>query len=388
MSTQRTVFSQLLDYVPRRDFARCVERYRGNHNTRSFSCWDQFLCMAFAQLTYRESLRDIEICLRAEQTKLYRIGLRGVVSRSTLSDANEHRDSRIYQDFCQVLMKRARELYVDETFSKDLDEAVYVLDSTFIALCLSLCPWARYAHYKTAFIKVHTLLDLRGAIPSFIAISKAQMRDNFMLDEIPIEPGAFYVMDRAYLDFARLYKLNQSCAFFITRPLRHVIFRKREALLKGKQLSIVSDLVVRLGGRIAARKYPDCLRKIRYHDKESGKKLTFITNNFFLSATTIADLYKARWQVEIFFKWIKQNLRIKKFYGTSRNAIETQIWIAISTYLLIAIAKRELAVTTQLSRIVQLLSLSTFSEKPILYAFRETPLSTFNQIEDNQLILL
>ena len=387
MNWQRTVFAQLLDYLPKREFRRCVERYGGDRKVRKFGCWEQFLCMAFAQLTCRESLRDVEICLRAEQAKLYRLGLRGSVSRSTLADANEHRDSRIYRDFCQVLMKRARELYVDETFVKDLDEAVYVLDSTFIALCLSLCPWARYGHYKNAFIKVHTLLDLRGAIPSFIAISKAQMRDNFMLDEIPIEPGAFYVMDRAYLDFARLYKLNQGGAFFITRPLRHVIFRKREPISKNQQLGIASDLVVKLGGRIAAPKYPDCLRKIRYHDQQSGKKLTFITNTFTLPATTIADLYRARWQVEIFFKWIKQNLRIKKFYGTSRNAIETQIWVAISTYLLIAIAKRELAVTTQLSRIVQLLSLSTFTEKPILYAFREMPLLENLDEPSNQLIL-
>jgi len=386
METSKTVFSQLLDFVPKRQFRRCVERYNGDHRVRTFSCWDQFLCMAFAKLTYRESLRDIEICLRNRTEQLYRIGLRGNVSRSTLADANESRDSRIYADLCQLLIQQARTLYADEKFIKELDEVVYILDSTYISLCLSLFPWAKFSPYKAA-VKVHTLLDLRGAIPAFIAISRAKYRDNEMLDNILIEPGAFYVMDKAYIDFARLYNIDQARAYFVTRSKKNLRFRRQYSRPVDKESGVRADQTIKLVGRVASGKYPNQLRRIRYFNEQNKIRLTFLTNNFNLSAETIADLYKARWQIEVFFKWIKQNLRITSFYGTSFNAVRTQIWIAISTYLLVAIVKKQLNIKTPLYQILQFLSLSLFDETPILRAFTPSHQSNFDPPANNQLNL-
>jgi len=341
--------------------------------------------MTFAQLTYREGLRDVEACLRGAQHKLYRLGLRGSVSRSTLADANEHRSSEIYADFCRILIQRARTLYVDDCFCGELDEMIYILDSTSISLCLSLCPWAKFA--GSAAVKVNTLLDLRGWIPSFISIKKANYRDCFALDDIPIEPGAFYVMDRGYLDFKRLYHLHCARGYFVTRPLRHVVFKRQESRAKSAADGIRSDQIVLLGGQVASGKYPDRLRRIHYSDKQQLKDLIFITNNLLLPASTIATLYKSRWQIELFFKWIKQNLRIKKFYGTSFNAVKTQIWIAVAVYLLVAIVRKELSVKTPLYRIFQFLSVSIFDEMPILQAFSQHALPELETHSPNQLNL-
>lgn len=385
----RTVLSQLLSFIPKREFRRCVERYRGNHNIRTFSCWDQFICMLVAQLGRKESLREIEVCIRKMSSDLYHTGLRGNVSRATLADANEKRSSLIYRDFCHVLINKARLLYAGESFLKDLNSLVYVLDSTNISLPLSMCPWAYYGSRPEAGVKVHTQLDLRGPIPSFLHISSVKMRDNFFLDSITIEPGAFYVMDKAYFDLVRLYVINQRKGFFVTRPLRHVKYRRYKKLSLAINASAIrSDYLVRFSSRKASENYPDNLRKIVYLDLETKNRLTFLTNNFELPAQTIADLYKARWQIEIFFKWIKQNLHIVSFFGRSNNAVQTQIWIAVSSYLLVAIARRQLNVKAPLTEIVNFLPSAIFVKMPIFSAFGNKASPSNTTHHDNQLKLL
>lgn len=361
----KIIFSQVMDFLPMYEFRKCVQRYQGNYKIKSFSCLDQFLCMAFAQLTYRESLRDIEACLRAVPNKLYHMGIRGNVSRSTLADANESRDWRIYADFAQVLIHIARDLYINEDFGIELKETVYALDSTTIDLCLSLFPWAHFRKEKGA-IKLHTLLDLRGSIPSFIKITDGKVHDVNILDELVPEPGSFYIMDRGYIDFSRLYTLSQSLAFFVTRSKSNLKFRRLYSHPVDKSTGLRCDQTIVITGTKTAKHYPEKLRRIRYIDPENHKNLIFLTNNFTLPALTIALLYKCRWQVELFFKWIKQHLRIKAFYGTSENAVKTQIWIAISVYVLAAIIKKRLNLDHSLYTILQILSVSIFEKEPIL----------------------
>lgn len=368
MNVGKTVFSQLMDFIPKHEFRRCVNRYDGNHKVSSFSCWDQFLCMAFAQLTYRESLRDIETCLRCMQDKLYHLGIRGHVARSTLADANEKRDWRIYADFAQVLIGLARPLYAHDDFGVDLTNTVYALDATVIDLCLSLFPWAQYRD-KNAAIKIHTLLDLRGSIPSFIKITPAKVHEINILDELIAEPGSIYVMDRGYLDYARLYKLSQCAASFIIRPRKDFIFQRVHSRVVDKSSGLKCDQTVVLRSFYPKKSYPDTLRRIRYVDAESEKDLTFLTNNFQLAALTVPQIYKYRWQIELFFKWIKQHLRIKKFYGISENAIKTQIWIAISVYVLLAFIKKRLGVNLTLYTISQILSLALFEKVSLSQVF-------------------
>ena len=370
MNTGRTVFTQLIDFLPMCEFHKCVQRYHGDYKVRSFSCLDQFLCMAFAQLSYRESLRDIEVCLRAVQMKLYHMGIRGRVSRSTLADANENRDWRIYADFSQVLIHIAKGLYADDEFGVELDQTVYALDSTTIDLCLSLFPWAKFRKHKGA-IKLHTLLDLRSNIPSFIRITEGRLHDVNILDELIPEPGSFYVMDRGYLDFTRLYTLTQSLAYFVTRTKTNLKFRRLYSHSVDKSTGLRCDQTIILTGVYSSKDYPEKLRRIRYYDSENQNDITFLTNNFVLTALTIAELYKCRWQVELFFKWIKQHLRIKAFYGTSKNAVKTQIWIAISLYVLVAIVKKRLHLDISLYTILQILSVTAFEKTPILQLLTE-----------------
>ena len=370
MNQLQSVFSQLTTYLPKTTFDRCVERYRGNLRIRNFSCWEQFLCMAFAQLTYRESLRDIEACLRSMPERLYHMGIRGNVSRSTLADANERRDWRIYADFAQRLIRQARGLYADTDLGIELQQTVYALDSTTINLCLSLFPWALFKNQQRA-IKMHTLLDLRGPIPCFIRITPARVHDVNILDQLIPEPGAFYIMDRGYLDFARLYRFTQASAFFITRSRKNITFRRVASFPVDSQTGLRCDQHIRLTSFYPLKGYPDKLRRIRYRDLQTDHCLTFLTNNFLLPALTIAQLYKCRWQVELFFKWIKQHLRIKSFYGTSENAVKTQIWIAICVYVLVAIVKKRLKIELELSTILQILSLTLFEKIPILQVLTE-----------------
>jgi hypothetical protein len=351
--------------MPLRRFQTCVKRYRGNHKVQRFTCLDQFLVMVFAQLTFRESLRDIEACLRAMQPKLYHMGIRARVSRNTLANANEVRDWRIYADFAHILIDEARRLYADEDFGQELREAtLYALDATTIDLCLTLFPWARFRRTKGA-VKLHTLMDLRGSIPSFIHISDGKLHDVNVLDLLLPEAGAYYVMDRAYLDFERLFKLHQSLAFFVTRAKKRFRFRRLYSHPVDKSEGVQCDQTIVLESFYPAKKYPEPLRRIRFRDPKTGQRLVFLTNNFELPATTIAALYKARWQIELFFKWIKQHLRIKAFYGTSENSVKTQIWIAISAYLLVAIVKRKLRLEESLYTILQVLSVSLFEKVPI-----------------------
>lgn len=340
MYTGRLVFSQLMDFLPKHQFHRCVNRYNGNRYMKSFSCLDQFLCMAFAQLCYRESLRDIESCLRAMQNKLYHLGIRAKISRSTLADANEKRDWRIYADFAHILINTARELYSGDDFGVELDETVYALDSSTIDLCLSLFPWARFRKAKGA-IKLHTLLDLRGSIPSFISITDGKVHDVNVLDKLIPEPGSIYVMDRAYLDFERLYLLDQYMAFFVIRSKINTKMRRLYSHKIDKSTGLRCDQTIVLTGVRSAKYYPDKLRRVKFFDDERSRSFSFLSNNFIVPALAIAELYKCRWKIEIFFKWIKQNLRIKAFYGTSENAVKTQIWIAISVYVLVAIVKKQ-----------------------------------------------
>jgi len=359
-----------MDFLPAQDFRHCVDRYSGNHKLQSFSCWDQFLCMAFAQLTYRESLRDIEACLRSAGTKLYHMGIRGGVSRNTLANANAVRDWRIYADFAKILIPMARELYVGDSFAIDLKETVYALDATTIDLCLSLFPWARFRKHKGA-VKLHTVLDLRGNIPSVILITHGKIHDVHLLDRLAFEAGAFYVMDRGYLDFRRLHNITLASAFFVTRAKSNFVFNRLHSLEVDKSTGVLSDQIITLSGFYSRQGYPEKLRRVRFLDTERNKRLVFLTNNFALPAHTIAQLYRSRWQIELFFKWIKQHLRIKAFYGTTPNALKTQIWIAISVYLLVAIVKKKLAVKASLYKILQIVSVTVFEKTPIFQAFAD-----------------
>jgi hypothetical protein len=361
----KLVFSQVIDFMPMHVFRRCVARYRGNYKVKSFTCLDQFLCLAFAQITYRESLRDIEACLRAQSHKVYHMGIRGKVSRSTLADANEERDWRIYSDLALSLIATARNLYQNEKFLEDLDETVYAFDATTIDLCLSLFPWANFRQHKGA-IKLHTLLDLRGNIPTFIHISDGKLHEVNTLDILPVEAGAFYVMDRGYLDFRRLYAMGQASAFFVIRAKVNFKFHRIYSNPVDRSTGLICDQTIMVTGYQACKDYPDKLRRVKYYDAETDKSLIFLTNNFSLPALTIAKLYKCRWQVELFFKWIKQNLRVKTFYGTSDNAVRTQIWIAIAVYALVAIIKKQLNIKYSLYTMLQVLSVSIFEKVPIL----------------------
>ena len=387
MNQGRTIFSQLMEYLPYKEFSRCVRRYGGERYVKSFSCMDQFLCMAFAQLTYRESLRDIACCLRAHQAKLYHMGLRGHISRSTLAHANEHRDWRIWADFAQTLIRIARALYANDSFGAELDQTAYAFDSTTIDLCLTLFPWARFRKTKAA-IKAHTLLDLRGCLPCFIHVTTGAVHDVNVLDLLPLEPGSFYILDRGYLDFGRLHALSQQAAFFITRTKRNTRYRRLYSHRVDKHTGLRCDQTVVLTGFYAKRDYPTTLRVVKYVDLNTGKRFAFLTNNFLIPALTVAKLYKCRWQVELFFKWLKQHLRIKAFFGTSENAVKTQVWIAASIYVLVAITKKKLHLTdASLYTILQILSISLFEKKPILQAL--TPEPRLDQDEDtaNQLEL-
>jgi hypothetical protein len=386
MNNGRTVFSQVMDFLPMREFHKCVKRYHGNYKVQTFSCMDQFLCMAFAQLTCRESLRDIEACLRAVQPKLYHMGFRGKVARTTQARANENRDWRIYADFAQVLIHIARPLYANDEFGVELEQTVYALDSTTIDLCLSLFPWARFRKRKGA-VKIHTLLDLRGSIPCFIRITDGLTHDVNILDEIAPEAGSFYIMDRGYLDFKRLYTLHQSQAYFITRARKRFRFRRLYSRPVDKSTGVMCDQIIVPASFYPAKYYPEKLRRIVFIDPETGKRLVFLTNCFHLSALTIAALYKCRWQVELFFKWIKQHLRIKAFFGTSENAVKTQIWIAISVYVLVAILKKRLRLDLSLYTILQILSVTQFEKVPLLQVLTETGYRTETPKTHNQLTL-
>jgi hypothetical protein len=370
MNAGRFVFSQLMDFLPKYEYSKCVQRYRGNHRVRTFSCYDQFLCMAFGQLTYRESLRDIVTCLAVLKGKLFHVGIRGNVSRSTLADANENRDWRIYADFAQVLIAEARGLYVGEDFGIELQNTVYALDASTIDLCLSLFPWARFRKSKGA-VKLHTLLNLRGNIPEFIHISDGKLHDVNVLDIMIPEPGSIYVMDRGYVDFKRLYGLHQAAAFFVTRAKSNFQYKRRYSHSIDKTTGLRCDQTVVLTGVHSRKDYPETMRRVVYCDTVTGKRFVFLTNNFTLSAMAIAQLYKARWQVELFFKWIKQHLRIKAFYGTSENAVKTQIWVAVCVYVLVAIVKKRLGLDQSLYTILQILSVGLFEKTPISQAFLE-----------------
>src|SRR5258706_508881 len=369
MYVGKTLFAQLMDFLPWKTFHRIVARYGGNHRVRTLSCADQFRVMAFAQLTYRESLRDIEVCLAAQATKLYHMGIGEPVARATLADANETRDWRIYADFAQTLIVRARKLYASESLGMELSNTVYALDSTTIDLCLSMFPWAPFRSTKAA-VKMHTLLDLRGAIPTFIHISDGKLHDVNVLDILIPEPGAFYVMDRGYLDFARLYLMHQAGSFFVTRAKSNLDAHRVYSVLTDRTTGVMCDQRIALNGYQASRNYPEQVRRIRFKDPDSGKTLVFLTNQMTLPALTICALYKARWQVELFFKWIKQHLRIKRFYGTSENAVKTQIWIAVSVYVLVAIVKKELQLDASLYTLLQILSVTLFEKMPVQQAFQ------------------
>ena len=386
MNAGQTVFAQLLDHLPSYEFQKCVERYRGDAHHRDFSCRDQLLAMAFAQLTYRESLRDIEACLGSMRGKLYHMGFRGRVARSTLADANEAHDWRIFADFAQGLIATARPLHACDLMGVDLNQGLYALDSTTIDLCLSLLPWAKFRQRKAA-VKMHTLLDLHGNIPTFIRVTSGAVHDVNVLDEIMPEAGAFYVMDRAYIDFQRLFVFTLSSAFFVVRTKSNVLLERRYSHPVDKSTGVLSDQTVILSSVDSATAYPDPLRKVSYFDAERSKRLKFLTNNFTLSAQTIADIYKQRWQVELFFKWIKQHLRIKAFYGTSENAVKTQIWIAVSIYVLVAIVRKRLGLEASLYQILQILSVTLFEKTPILRALQ--PSDSDSDLFDigNQLIL-
>jgi len=386
MNVGQSVFAQLMDHLPSYEFQKCVARYSGDAHSRGFSCRDQYLAMAFAQLTYRESLRDIEACLRSMSGKLYHMGFRGKVARTTLADANETHDWRIFADFTQILIGIARPLYADDPIGVELSQSLYALDSTTIDLCLSLFPWARFRKHKGA-VKMHTLLDLHGNIPTFISITDGKVHDVNILDELLIEPGAFYVMDRGYLDFERLYFFTLSSAFFVVRTKENVLLQRRCSHPVDKSTGIRSDQSVCLSSFESASAYPDALRRVSYFDAATGKRLVFLTNNFKLPAQTIAQIYKQRWQVELFFKWIKQHLRIKAFFGTSENAVKTQIWIAVSIYVLVAIVRKRLSLKSSLYQILQILSLTLFEKTPILRALQPSD-SDFDLLDSgNQLIL-
>lgn len=367
MLNDRYVLSQLMDFLPKHEFDRCVARHRGNRRVRNFSCYDRFLCMAFAQLTYRESLRDIETCLRAVHKKLYHAGFRGAIARSTLADADERRDWRIYADFARILIARARPLYADAGLGVELERSAYALDSTTIDLCLALFPWARFRRRKGA-VKLHTLLDLRGNIPCFVRITHGKTHDVTAMDAVPIEPGAFYVMDRGYLDFGRLHRFALGLAFFVIRGKRNLDYGRRSSRRVDKATGLRRDQTIILRGPKTSKAYPEPLRRVAYCDPETRKRFVFPTNNFELPAFTIAQLYKSRWQIELFFRWIKQHLRIKSFYGTSPNAVKAQVRIAVSVYVLVAIVRKERKLERSMGEILQILSISLFEKTPILEA--------------------
>jgi len=387
MNVGKTVFSQLMEFLPQYEFQKCVERYQGNYKIKSFSCWDQFFCMGFAQLTYRESLRDIQSCLRGNQRKLYHMGFRGNVSRNTLAHANQVRDWCIYANFAQILIAQARALYANEDFGIELKQTVYAFDATTIDLCLSLFPWAQFRQRKGA-IKLHTLMDLRGSIPTLIFVTHGKVHEVNLLDELPIEPGAIYIFDRGYLDFTRLYKIHQARAFFIIRAKRNFRFRRLYSQKADKAKGVQADQIIELHGYYARQDYPDRLRRIRYYDTEKKKRLIFLTNYFTLPAFTIAELFRCRWKIELFFKWIKQHLRIKAFYGTSENAVKTQIWIAISIYVLVAIVKKKLNIKVSLYTMLQILSVSLFEKTPLLHMLSQMKPEEKKDDSSNQLKLL
>jgi hypothetical protein len=385
MHTGRILFSQLLDFIPRHEFNCCVRRYHGNRRIRTFSCWDQFLCMAFAQLTGRESLRDIETCLRALHPKLYHAGIRGRVARSTMADANEIRDWRIYADFAQILIGSARTLYAHDEFGVHLAQTAYAFDSTTIDLCLALFPWARFRRRKGA-VKLHTLIDLRGNIPCFVCVTHGKVHDVNALDYLILEPGSFYVMDRGYIDFARLHRFNEALSFFVVRAKKNLDYQRRVCRPIDRLTGLRADQTIVLCGPKTSQQYPIPLRRISYFDAETEKRFVFLTNNFELPPISIAHLYKCRWQVELFFKWIKQHLHIKAFYGTSENAVKTQVWIAIAIYVLVAIVKKKMNLGLSLNEILQILSITLFENVPILQAFspndwQDQQGNTCNQLE-------
>ena len=386
MNAGKTIFSQLMDCLPWSTFARLVAHHRGDHDVRTFPCTEQYRAMAFAQLTYRESLRDIEACLSAQPAKLWHMGFRGPIRRSTLADANETRDWRIYAKFAQRLIAQARRLYIGESLSVDLKETVYALDSTTIDLCLSLFPWAHFRSTKAA-VKMHTLLDLRGNIPSFIHISDGKLHDVHALDMLVPEAGAIYVMDRGYVDFGRLYGLHQAGAFFVTRAKSNLNAHRVYSAATDRATGVIADQTIALDGHYTAKDYPIHLRRVRFRDPKTGKTLIFLTNQTTLPALTICDLYKSRWQVELFFKWIKQHLRIKKFYGTSENAVKTQIWIAVSVYVLVAIVRKRLKLETSLYTLMQVLSVTVFEKASIESVILQTADSSEFVMDDNQLNL-
>ena len=386
MYTGRLIFSQITDHLPMHLFRQCVDRYRGNYKIKSFSCLDQYLCMFFAQLTYRESLRDIETCLKAQRNKLYHMGIRSKIARNTLANANKTRDWRIYADFAQLLIIEAQELYSNEQFAVDLTQSAYALDSTTIDLSLSLFPWACFRKTKGA-VKLHTLLDLRGNIPTFIHISDGKLHDVNILDQLIPEPGSFYIMDRGYLDFARLYRIEQWSAFFVIRAKSNFKYQRIYSHQIDKNSGIKCDQSIKLTGFYSSQKYPIRLRRIKYLDPVTGKKLVFLTNNFSLPAPTIAELFRCRWQIEIFFKWVKQHLRIKSFFGTTENAVKTQIWIAISVYVLVAIIKKRLKINLSLYTILQVLSLTVFEKMSLLQIFTENDYKTISSPNAKQLNL-
>jgi hypothetical protein len=387
MHTGKLVFAQVMEFAPWHSFRRLVAKYRGDFNVRTFSCLDQFLCMAFAQLTYRESLRDIEACLGAQPAKLYHLGIRGNATRTNLADANELRDWRIYCEFAQALIRIARRLYAGESLAVELDNTVYALDSTTIDLCLSLFPWAPFRAAKAA-IKLHTLLDLRGAIPAFIFISDGKLQDVNVLDILLPEPGAFYVMDRGYLDFDRLYTLHQAGSFFVTRAKSNFKCKRIYSNPGDRSTGLICDQQVALTACHSRRAYPDRLRRIRYKDPETGKGLIFLTNHFRIPALSVCALYKSRWQVELFFKWIKQHLRIKRFFGTSENAVKSQIWIAVATYALVAIVKKQFNLDLSLHAMLQILSVTPFEKVPLLQLLTEMEAMQKTTTRASQLILL
>ena len=386
MHTGKLVFSQVIDYLPLYTFRKCVNRYQGHYKVKSFSCLDQYLCMAFAQMTFRESLRDIEVCLRAQKSKLYHMGIRGGISRNTLANANKIRNWRIYAEFAQSLIQTARRLYINEEFNFELENTAYALDSSTIDLCLSVFPWAHFRRTKAA-IKLHTLLDLRGNIPTFIHITDGKPHDVNVLDILIPEAGSIYVMDRGYTDFARLFTMNQSTAFFVIRAKTNLKYRRIYSHQVDKTKGLRCDQTVRLTGFYTSKDYPEKLRRIKYFDYESGRTFVFLTNNFLLPAMTITELYRSRWQIELFFKWIKQHLRIKTFYGTTENAVKTQIWIAVSVYVLIAIIKKRLNLDMSLYTILQIISVTVFNKTPLYQMVMDTDYKTITTVDDKQLKL-
>jgi hypothetical protein len=386
MNTGKLVFSQVIDHLPLYTFQRCVKRYQGNHKIKTFTCMDQYLCMAFAQLTFRESLRDIEVCLRAQNKKLYHMGIRGLVSRNTLANANKVRNWKIYADFAQRLISIARRLYLDDAFNLELENTAYALDASTIDLCLSVFPWAQFRKTKAA-IKLHTLLDLRGNIPTFIHITDGKVHDVNILDILVTEPGSFYVMDRGYLDFSRLYTMHLNNAYFVIRAKSNTKIRRLYSHPVDKDSGLICDQTIRLSGIYTCKDYPENLRRIKYFDSETGKTFVFLTNNKSLSSLTVTELDRYRRQVELFFKWIKQNLRIKAFYGTSENAVKTQIWIAVSVYVTVAIIKKRMNLDISLYTMLQILSITVFNKTPLLQLFTNTSYENKITTNDNQLKL-